>query len=1058
MISKVFIERPILASVVSIIITLAGLVSIKALSIEQYPQIVPAVVSVAANYPGASPQVIAETVAAPIEQQVNGVEDMLYMQSSAASNGSMNLNVYFEIGTDPDQATINVNNRVQAAMAQLPEEVKRQGVTVKKKSTAILAFVTLDAADGRYDGLYLANYATLNVVDELKRIKGVGDISVIGAGDYAMRVWLRPDKLAQLGMTPSDVQSAIQEQNKQFATGKVGAEPNSHTLEFTYTATAKGRLEDPKEFENIILRNNPDGSQTKIKDVARVELGSSAYDVVSKRNGKPTVGIGVYLQPGANALGVINAVRAKMDEIKPRFPPGMIYSIPYDTTKFVKISVEEVVHTLFEAIILVFIVVFLFLQNWRATLIPCLAVPVSLIGTFAGMYLLGFSINLLTLFGLVLAIGIVVDDAIVVLENVERIMRTDRCSAKVAAIKAMEEVSGPVIAIVLVLCSVFLPVAFMGGMTGVMYKQFAVTIAVSVVISGIVALTLTPALCAIMLKEHHGEPNRFFRAFNRGFDKLTGGYVSGVTFLNRRVFAAFAVFGVLIVLLALLFKTIPGGLVPDEDQGYLMIVPVMPDAASLKRTQAVTAQIDDFLLKNENVDQVLNMTGFDLLSSTYRSNAAAMFVTLKDWDERKGKGQDSFSLVKQMMAQGSQIKESVVLAFNPPAITGMSTTGGLEAYIQSRASTDPRQIQEAMQTYIAAAQKRPEFSSVTTTYRATVPQMFFDLDRDKAKTLGVPVDQVFNALSATFGSLYVNDFNMFGRTYKVQLQSEADFRSRPEDIRNVFVRSTNGSMIPLDSLVRVERITGPELVERFNVFSAAKVMLQPSPEYSTGQAIKAAEEVAAEALSGDYSLAWMGSAYQEKLAGSTSTQAFIFGIIMVFLILAGQYERWTLPLAVITAVPFALFGALLSIWIVGLNNDVYFQIGLVTLIGLAAKNAILIVEFAVEQYHGGMTLMEAALESARLRFRPIVMTSLAFILGCVPLVTSSGAGAASRHSIGTGVIGGMLAATLVATFFVPLFFRLIMQVSEKKKPETAAPVTGDAAAIPAEKTGGADHE
>ncbi|KPC49568.1 efflux RND transporter permease subunit [Amantichitinum ursilacus] len=1052
MFSRFFIERPVFASVISIIIVLAGLVSMKSLPIEQYPQIVPPVVSVTTNYPGASPQVIAETVAAPIEQQVNGVENMLYMQSAAASNGAMTLNVYFAIGTDPDQATINTNNRVQAAMAQLPQEVQRQGVTVKKKSTSILAFVSLDSADGAQDALFLSNYATLNVVDELKRLPGIGDISIIGSGDYAMRVWLRPDKVAQLGLTPTDVLNAIQEQNKQFSAGKIGAEPSDpqRPLEFTYTATAKGRLSSVKEFENIIVRATATGSQTRIKDIAKVELGSNSYDVVARHNGKPTVGIALYLQPGANALDVIKNVRVKMDQLQTRFPHGMRYNIPYDTTRFVKVSIEEVVHTLFEAILLVFVVVYVFLQNARATLIPCLAVPVSLIGTFAGMMALGFSINLLTLFGMVLAIGIVVDDAIVVLENVERIMSTEHCTPTEAAIKAMDEVSGPVIAIVLVLCSVFLPVAFMGGMTGVMYKQFAVTIAVSVVISGVVALTLTPALCALILKPTHKEPNRFFRAFNHGFDRMTKGYVGGVAFLNRRVGIAMLVFAAMVACLLLLFQTVPTGLVPDEDQGYLMVVPVMPDAASMARTQKVTAQLDATLMADPNTDQLMTFSGFDLLSGTYKSSAAAQFLTLQDWEKRKGDGQDSFALVRKVMGAGARINDAVVLAFNPPPITGMSTTGGLEAYIQSRGTTDPAAIQQAIQAYLEAARKRPEFSSVSTTYRATVPQMFFDLDRDKAKTLGVPVDQVFSTISATFGAQYVNDFNIFGRTYKVQLQSDANFRSSPNDMRNVFVRANSGEMIPLSALVTVKPVVGPELVERFNVFSAGKVMLTPAAGYSTGQAIAAAEEIADSALSGDFALAWMGSAYQEKLAGSTSSQAFIFGIIMVFLILAAQYERWTLPIAVITAVPFGLFGALLAVWLVGLNNDVYFQIGLVTLIGLAAKNAILIVEFAVEKHHEGMTLHEAALESARLRFRPIVMTSLAFILGCVPLVTSSGAGAASRHSIGTGVIGGMLAATCIATFFVPLFFRLIMGIGSKK---TVAPSPPAALPPPPQEVG-----
>ncbi|MBE9609169.1 efflux RND transporter permease subunit [Chitinilyticum piscinae] len=1034
MFSKFFIERPIFASVISIIIVLAGLAAMRSLPIEQYPEITPPVVSVTAFYPGATPEVIAQTVAAPLEQQINGVEKMIYMQSGSASNGQMNLNVYFDIGTDPDQATINVNNRVSAAMAQLPEEVKKQGVTVKKKSTSILQVVTLDSPKGSYDTTYLSNYALLNIVDELKRIPGVGDISLFGGTDYAMRVWLRPDRMAQLGLTTSDVISAIREQNAQFAAGKIGAQPTTSPVDFTFTVQTKGRLEEVSEFQNIIVRAMPDGSKIRVKDIARVEIGGKDYDLTVRANGKPAVGIGTYLQPGANAVAVAEAVKAKMEELKARFPQDIRYSVPYDTTEFVKISIEEVVHTLFEAIVLVFIVVYLFLQNFRATLIPCIAVPVSLVGTFAGMLLLGFSINLLTLFGMVLAIGIVVDDAIVVLENVERIMSEKKCSAREAAILAMEEVSGPVVAIVLVLCAVFLPVAFMGGMTGVMYKQFAVTIAVSVAISGLVALTLSPALCALLLKNSHHQPARFFVWFNNSFDKLTGKYVGGVAFLNRRVGVAFGLIAVILFCTWGLFSRLPGALVPDEDQGYLMGAVMLPDASSLTRTQKVADRFDQMAMRNENVESVVTFSGFDILSGAIISNSGISFITLKDWSERQGAGNDSFALAKKLQGMGYMgLTDGFAATFNPPPIMGMSTTGGLEGYLQNRGTGDAKAFSAEVQRFVEAAKKRPEFSSVSTTFRANVPQIYLDLDREKAKALGVPINNVFDTMQATFGQVYVNDFNKFGRTYRVQLQSEADYRAKPEDIRNVFVRSQHGDMIPLNSLVTVKNSAGPELVERFNVFQAAKIMAQPAAGYSSGQAIKALEEVSTEVLGNDAKLEWIGSAYQEKKSAGTAGLAFGFGIIMIFLILAAQYERWSLPFAVITAVPFALFGALLATWAVGLTNNVYFQIGLVTLIGLAAKNAILIVEFAVMKHEEGMSLLDSALEAARLRFRPIVMTSLAFILGCVPLVLSSGAGSASRHALGWPVIGGMLAATFIAIFFIPLFFRLIMKASSGKE-------------------------
>ncbi|UCA09296.1 multidrug efflux RND transporter permease subunit [Aeromonas enteropelogenes] len=1033
MFSKFFIERPIFASVISIIIVLGGLAAMRALPVEQYPQITPAVVSVTAFYPGATPEVISQTVAAPIEQQVNGVENMIYMQSGSASNGQMNLNVYFDIGVDPDQATIDVNNRVSAAMAQLPEEVKKQGVTVRKKSTSILQVITLQSPNGSFDTTYLSNYALLNIIDELKRIPGVGDTSLFGGTDYAMRIWLRPDRLAQLQLTPSDVIGAIREQNTQFAAGKIGSQPTSTPTDFTYTVQTKGRLDDVKEFENIIIRAMPDGSKIRVRDVARVELGGKDYDVLARANGKPAIGIATYLQPGANAVAVADQVRATMERLQGRFPQDVEYQIPYDTTEFVKISIEEVVHTLLEAIVLVFVVVYLFLQNFRATLIPCIAVPVSLIGTFAGMLMLGFSINLLTLFGMVLAIGIVVDDAIVVLENVERIMSEKKCSAKEAAILAMQEVSGPVVAIVLVLSAVFLPVAFMGGMTGVMYKQFAITIAVSVAISGLVALTLSPALCAILLKEGHHKPARFFVWFNNAFDQLTRRYVRGVAFLNRRVGVAFGIIAIILVSSYALFQKVPGALVPDEDQGYLIGSVMLPDAAALTRTQAVASDFDKIAMANPNVKDVVTFSGFDILSGSIISNRGLTFVTLKDWKERQGEGQDSFSLAKTFQGLSLMgLADGFTATFNPPPITGMSTTGGLEGYLQNRGTGDVHAFAGEVQRLLDAAKERPEFASVTTTFRANVPQVFLDLDREKAKALGLPINAVFDTMQATFGQVYVNDFNQFGRTYRVQLQSEADYRAKKDDIRNVYVRSNTGEMIPLTSLVTVRDATGPELVERFNIFPAAKIMAQPAPGVSSGQAIKALEEVAAQTLGNDAKLEWTGAAYQEKAAAGSAAMAFGFGIVMIFLILAAQYERWSLPFAVITAVPFALFGALLATWAVGLTNNVYFQIGLVTLVGLAAKNAILIVEFAVMKHEEGMTLIESALEAARLRFRPIVMTSLAFILGCVPLVTSSGAGAASRHALGWPVIGGMLAATFIAIFFIPLFFRLIMKSSEKR--------------------------
>lgn len=1031
MISKFFIDRPVFAAVISIVIILAGLSAMRALPIAQYPEILPPQVAVSASYPGASAQVIAETVAAPLEQEINGVEGMIYQLSNSAASGSMSLTVYFEVGRDPDQATIDVNNRVQAALAKLPEEVRRQGVKVEKKSSDILQVVTLYSPDNSQDPVFISNYALINVIDELKRLHGVGDVSQFGSKDYSMRIWLRPDKLAQYDLTPTDVVNAIREQNSQFAAGSFGQQPLQTPQDFTYTVTTQGRFKDPKEFEEVILRSDATGASLRLKDVARIELGAQDYSLVTTLNGKQNAAFGVYLQPGANALDTAEAVNQTMERLAKRFPEGITYKIPYDTTKFVEVSIEEVIHTFFEALLLVVLVVFIFLQNWRATLIPVLAIPVSLVGTFAGMYALGFSINLLTLFGMVLAIGIVVDDAIVVIENVERVMRTKKLAAREAAIEAMEEVTGPIIAIVLVLCAVFIPVGFLGGLAGQMYKQFAITIAVSVVISGIVALTLSPALCALLLKEHHGEPAAPFRAFNRFFEKLTDGYGAGVAFFLKRSVIGLLLFGGMIVLIVLLFGRVPSSLVPDEDQGYVINAYFLPPAASINRTDELTHEFTEHLMQHPAVENVVTFAGFDVLTFGQRTNVGVSFVPLKDWSERTTPELDARNLTREFMGMGMREKDGVVMSFNPPPITGMSTTGGFEGYIQDRAGSSVEEMQEKVQAFVAAAQKRPELAGVQTTFNANVPQYYIDLDRTKARALGVSISDVFTAMQSTFGSYYVNDFTLYGRTWQVSLQSESEFRRKPEDLSQVYVRASGGDLVPLTSLISVQRILGPDTYARFNVYPAAKILGGPAPGYSSGQALAAVQEVADEMLGSDYSLGWIGSAYQEVATQGSGSLAFVFGLVMVFLILAAQYERWTLPLAVVTAVPFAVFGAILAVWLRGIQNDVYFQVGLVTLIGLAAKNAILIVEFAVLLRAEGKSIFESAFEAAKLRFRPIVMTSLAFILGCVPLAISSGAGSASRHSIGTGVIGGMLAATLLATFVIPMFYLLVESFSDR---------------------------
>jgi HAE1 family hydrophobic/amphiphilic exporter-1/multidrug efflux pump len=1020
MFSRFFIDRPIFAAVISIFLVLAGLSAMRNLPIAQYPEIAPPVVTVSAIYPGASAQVLEQTVAAPLENAINGVPQMLYMSSNSSSQGVVQIQVTFDIGTNVDDAAINVNNRVKQVEARLPLEVRRQGVTVERGSSSFLQVIAFYSPDGRFDDLFTSNYVTLNVLDQLKRLPGTTNVQIFGAKDYAMRIWLKPDRLAQLRMSPVDVIAAVNEQNAQFAAGKVGQAPLTTKQDLVYTITTQGRLSDPKEFEQIIVRANPDGSAVHLADVARVELGSKDYEFQGRINGKPATLVGIFLAPGANALSVARTVKETVAELATRFPEGLTYSIPYDTTRFVEVSIREVLFTLGEAMILVFLVVYLFLQNWRATIIPTIAVPVSLTGTFAGLYLLDYSINTLTLFGMVLSIGIVVDDAIVVLENVERHMREDHLDARSAAIRAMREVTGPVIAIVLVLTAVFIPIAFLGGLTGELYRQFAVTISIAVVISGLIALTLTPALCVTILKREHHQPGRFFQAFNRFFARVTHGYTNGVAWMLRRGAIGALLFIGMAALVVFMWRTTPGSLVPDEDQGFYISAVILPDGATLERTQKVVDQVEQAIRSNPNNQDIVAFTGFDFIGGGFRNNAATIFVTQKHWDEREV---TAAQLVGELFGKTAGIKEALVLAFNPPAIFGLGTAGGFEFYLQNRGDGGAKKLSEVTQQVLARANRDPMLGGAQTLWRATVPQLTVDVDREKAKKLGVPIDDVFNALAATLGTYYVNDFNKYGRTWQVLMSADAPYRNRPDDIGAMYVRTPKGEMVPLSALATVRYSSGPDSLERFNNLPAVKIIGQAAPGISSGQAIARVEQIAREVLPTDFSFDWGGTSFQEKRSGGASTFALGLAVIMVFLILAAQYEKWSLPLSVLLALPFGTFGARLAVRIAHLTNDVYFQIGLVTLLGLASKNAILIVEFASQMYHRGMSASAAAVEAARLRFRPILMTSMAFILGVLPLAISTGAGAGARHSVGTGVMGGMLAATFLAIFFVPLFFR-----------------------------------
>ena len=1038
-----FIRRPIFSAVLSIVIVLLGLFALTSLPVAQYPRVTPPSVRVSAVYPGATALDVAAAVAAPIEQQLPGIEGLLYFRSANASDGSMSLSIYFDIERDQDLAAVDVQNQVALAQPQLPQEVRTNGVTVRKAQPDILMVAALTSDDPRYDAEYLSNYSKINIEDELKRLDGVGDATIFGQLEFSMLVSLDPARLAQLGVSVGDVANAIREQNTTNPGGRIGREPAPRGTQLTIPVTTRGRLTTPQEFEDIIIRALPDGSLLRVGDLGRARLGSRNYDLVGRVNGKPTALIPIYLRSGGNALEVKQAVVDRFEELSKAFPQGVRYEIPYDTTPFIEASIEEVVVTIFEALVLVVLVVFIFLQSWRTTLIPALAVPVSIVGTFFGMQLLGFSINSLTLFGLVLAIGIVVDDAIVVVENVERIMQAEHVSPAEAADKAMGQVSGALVAIVLVLCAVFVPVAFLGGITGALYQQFAVTIVLSVVLSGIVALTLTPALCALILKPHDPakKQNRFFAAFNRVFGSITARYeqsVGGILVRPRTFLAAFAV---AIALAWFLYQRIPTAFLPPEDKGNFATVIQLPDAASAQRTMAVVEQVERLFLADEAVDGVVVLGGLDIIQSANQTNSATMFVSLKPWNERKGEGLDLNSVLLRSNIALSRIPEAVAFAFSTPEIPGLGTTSGLEINLQDRGVGDIRKFADLAGDFARRANELPAITGARPSINVNVPQIFVDVDRPRVKALGVSLTEVFETLQAMLSTLYVNDFNLYGKTYRVQIEAEPQFRVAPEDIGRFFVRGPTGAMIPISTLSRQEIRGGPSLVTRFNGFTSALVTAGGKPGKSSGEVLAEAEALARSYADQGVGYGFSGQSLQEKLAGGQTGLVFGMGIIMVFLILAAQYESWSIPFAVILGVPFGLLGALLALLLRGLPNDVYFTIGLVTVVGLAAKNAILIVEFANELHRQGRSLREAAMEAARERFRPILMTSFAFIMGVFPLVIATGAGAGARNSLGTGVFGGMLLATMIGVFFIPLFFHLIASLSERvsrKKPAAPA--------------------
>jgi multidrug efflux pump len=1037
MFSKFFIDHPIFATVVSTIIVLAGLVCLKNLPVEQYPSITPVTIQVTTTYPGADAKTVGDSVASPIEAQINGVDNFMYMTSTSSNTGQLTITVYFTLNTNPDIAQVQVQNKVNLALPLLPEPVKQFGVSVQKKSSTPLMIIAFYNKDGRYSPDYVRTYTNVNILPSIQRINGAGQAQIFGQPDQAMRIWLNPDRMASLGITTTDVQTAVSRQNALWGAGQVGAQPTREPVQQTFPVITQSPYMLPSEYDNIILRAAPEESAiVRVRDVARSEVGRRQYIDNNKLNGFPATPIIIYQQPGANGIQVSNEVKKTLKDLQSSIPSGIEYVISLDTTEFVRLSIEEVLHTLLEAVVLVVIVVYVFLQSFRSTLICLVAVFVSVVGTAMGMLALGFSINLLTLFGIVLAIGMVVDDAIVVVENVEANMIKKHMKPKEATVLAMQQIGTSLVAVVLVMASVFIPAAFLPGTTGQLYKQFAITIVISVGLSGFIALTLSPAMCAVLLK-HSAPPQRGpFAWFNRVFEKFTHLFGALVVLMIKRKIIAFIVLGFLMYGLVHLFRIIPTAFVPNEDQGYVLAQVIMPDAASMDRTVEMSDRVEKLFANHPAVENRTTINGYSFIDSQFKPNVASFFVTFKDFKERYDNKEAAARLnyqavLRDVAAEARHDKAGVFVPIAPPAIPGIGTTGGFEFWIQDQGAGDPARLQEVTQQFLAKARERKELTGLNTTYRAASQQMRAIVDRSRAVLLNVPVGDVYSALQAQFGSIQVSQFTQYSRVWNVILQSDAPFRQEPQDITKLYTRSQDGKMVPLTSMVRTEYVTGPDLVPHFNGFPAALVIGGASPGYSTGDSLNAMEDVAREVLPAGFSFSWSGMAYEEKKSGGTSSSAFIFGLVIIFLLLAAQFESWILPGSVMTAVPFGILGALIFNHIRGLENDVYFQIGLLVLIGLGAKNAVLRVGFAVDLRKQGMSVMDATVKSGEDRFRPIIMTSLAFILGVLPLAIAKGAGANARHSIGTGIMGGMIGETTLAMLYVPLFFYIFDELVEK---------------------------